>query len=175
MDEKLAENSFTLGEVLRKQLRSCGSKRLDLVRGKGLMNAIVIKDAGDKVTAMDVCLRLRDNGLLAKPTHGDIIRCAATPFASCCDRSEDCDVDTCNSSPGMLVECMGSAQRNDEEQTFSSKQWSATWDTAMLCKHLSIFAQGSAHGCRFAPPLVMTKDQILDCADIIANTLKSFD
>jgi Aminotransferase class-III len=86
VDEKLAENSAKLGEVLRRELRAGGSKRLELVRGKGLMNAIVIKDLGDGVSAMDVCLKLRDNGLLAKPTHGDIIRCAATPVRLSSDR-----------------------------------------------------------------------------------------
>jgi ornithine--oxo-acid transaminase len=74
-DENLVDNSFRLGEVLRRELRNIGSPRVAQVRGKGLLNAIVIKDNGDGVTAMDVCLRLRDNGLLAKPTHGTIIRC----------------------------------------------------------------------------------------------------
>ena len=74
-EEKLAENAFKLGEQLRKELRAIKSPRVELVRGKGLLNALVIKEYGD-VTAMDVCLRMRDNGLLAKPTHGNIIRCA---------------------------------------------------------------------------------------------------
>ena len=46
------------------------------VRGKGLLNAIIINDSADSSTALDICLKLRDNGLLAKPTHGNIIRLA---------------------------------------------------------------------------------------------------
>jgi ornithine--oxo-acid transaminase len=71
------------------------------VRGKGLLNAIVINDTEDSKTAWNICLRLRDNGLLAKPTHGNIIR--------------------------------------------------------------------------FAPPLVMTKDQLDECISIIIKTLKEFE
>ena len=74
-DEKLAENAYLLGEVFRKEMRAIDSDMVTLVRGKGLLNAIVIKPKNGK-EAWDVCLRLRDNGLLAKPTHGDIIRFA---------------------------------------------------------------------------------------------------
>jgi len=74
-DEKLAENAKKKGEKLRSALREIPSKRIKLVRGKGLLNAIVINEI-DGVTAWDVCLRLMQNGLLAKPTHGDIIRFA---------------------------------------------------------------------------------------------------
>ena len=74
-DEKLAENAKVLGEELREGLRAINSDMITLVRGKGLLNAIVIKPK-DGFEAWDVCLRLRDNGLLAKPTHGDIIRFA---------------------------------------------------------------------------------------------------
>ena len=99
LDEKLAENSHTLGELLRSELRTIQSDRLTLVRGKGLLNAIIIKEK-DGVNAWDVCLKLAENGLLAKPTHGDIIR--------------------------------------------------------------------------FAPPLVITKEQILECAAIIKKTIESY-
>jgi ornithine--oxo-acid transaminase len=99
LDEKLAENSAILGEILRTELRAIKSDRITLVRGKGLLNAIVIKEK-DGISAWDVCLKLAENGLLAKPTHGDIIR--------------------------------------------------------------------------FAPPLVITKEQILDCAAIIKKTIESF-
>lgn len=99
LDEKLAENSENLGELLRSELRQIKSDRLTTVRGKGLLNAIVIKEK-DGITAWEVCLKLAENGLLAKPTHGDIIR--------------------------------------------------------------------------FAPPLVITKEQILDCAAIIRKTIESF-
>tara|TARA_B100000683_G_scaffold138400_1_gene134896 strand:+ start:2931 stop:4142 length:1212 start_codon:yes stop_codon:yes gene_type:complete len=74
-NENLAENSKKLGEILRKELRAIDSDMISLVRGKGLLNAIVIKPKNNK-DAWDVCLKLRDNGLLAKPTHGDIIRFA---------------------------------------------------------------------------------------------------
>ena len=75
IDEKLAERAERLGELLRKELRAIKSDMLTLVRGKGLLNAIVISPKGDK-TAMDVCLKMAENGLLAKPTHGDKIRFA---------------------------------------------------------------------------------------------------
>lgn len=74
-DEKLAENAARLGEILRKELKAIQSEMLTIVRGKGLLNAIVIKPKNGK-TAWDVCLKLAENGLLAKPTHGDIIRFA---------------------------------------------------------------------------------------------------
>ena len=97
--EKLAENSERLGRILRRELKSIDTDMISLVRGKGLLNAIVIKPKNGK-EAWDVCLRLRDNGLLAKPTHGDIIR--------------------------------------------------------------------------FAPPLVMTEAQLMECIDIIKKTILSF-
>ncbi|WNH12038.1 ornithine--oxo-acid transaminase [Thalassobellus suaedae] len=102
-DEKLAENAELLGELFRSELNSYieTSNIAKLVRGKGLLNAIVINDSEDSDTAWNICLALRDNGLLAKPTHGNIIR--------------------------------------------------------------------------FAPPLVMTKKQLLDCVSIIINTLKQFE
>ncbi|PDH46503.1 MAG: ornithine--oxo-acid transaminase [Bacteroidetes bacterium MED-G21] len=75
LDEKLAENAHRLGEIFRREMRAIESDMVTLVRGKGLLNAIVIKPKNGK-EAWDVCLRLRDNGLLAKPTHGDIIRFA---------------------------------------------------------------------------------------------------
>ena len=74
-EEKLANNAEYLGKIFRKELEAIDSDMITLVRGKGLLNAIVIKPKNGK-EAWDVCLRLRDNGLLAKPTHGDIIRFA---------------------------------------------------------------------------------------------------
>ncbi|PWH82655.1 ornithine--oxo-acid transaminase [Algibacter marinivivus] len=102
-DEKLAENAFELGNLFRSELNKyiATSNIVNLVRGKGLLNAIVINDDEDSDTAWNICLALRDNGLLAKPTHGNIIR--------------------------------------------------------------------------FAPPLVMTKEELLDCVDIIKKTLKQFE
>ncbi len=102
-DEDLAENAFQLGELFRSEMNKFieTSSIVNLVRGKGLLNAIVINDDEDSDTAWNICLALRDNGLLAKPTHGNIIR--------------------------------------------------------------------------FAPPLVMTKDELLDCVQIITKTLKQFE
>lgn len=103
INEDLANNAAVLGELFRNELtqRLSSTKIVKLIRGKGLLNAIVINDSEDSSTAWDMCLILRNNGLLAKPTHGNIIR--------------------------------------------------------------------------FAPPLVITKEQLLDCIDIIVNTLESFD
>jgi len=75
IDENLAENAYRLGKIFRKELRDFDNDMITLVRGKGLLNAIIIKPKNGK-EAWDVCLKLRDNGLLAKPTHGDIIRFA---------------------------------------------------------------------------------------------------
>ena len=74
-DEKLAENAEKLGQVFRDRISKIHSDMIELVRGKGLLNAVVIKPKNGK-TAWDVCLKLRDNGLLAKPTHEHIIRFA---------------------------------------------------------------------------------------------------
>ncbi|NP_001309900.1 ornithine aminotransferase, mitochondrial isoform 3 [Homo sapiens] len=74
-EENLAENADKLGIILRNELMKLPSDVVTAVRGKGLLNAIVIKETKDW-DAWKVCLRLRDNGLLAKPTHGDIIRFA---------------------------------------------------------------------------------------------------
>ncbi|MEG1717691.1 MAG: ornithine--oxo-acid transaminase [Bacteroidales bacterium] len=74
-DEKLAENAEYLGKIFREKMRNISSDRIELVRGKGLLNAVIIKPK-DGQTAWDVCLRMRDNGLLAKPTHQHIIRFA---------------------------------------------------------------------------------------------------
>ncbi|RLD70757.1 MAG: ornithine--oxo-acid transaminase, partial [Bacteroidetes bacterium] len=74
-DEKLEENAERLGQIFREELKKIDSERIELVRGKGLLNAIIIKPIAGK-TAWDVCLALRDNGLLAKPTHDHIIRFA---------------------------------------------------------------------------------------------------
>ena len=102
-EENLAENSEYLGQLFRKELNAYieTSTKVKLVRGKGLLNAIVINDSEDSDTAWNICLRLRDNGLLAKPTHGNIIR--------------------------------------------------------------------------FAPPLVMTEEQLRDCTSIIISTLREFE
>ncbi len=74
-DEKLEENAERLGKIFRERVKAIKSDRVELVRGKGLLNAVVITPKNGK-TAWDVCLKLRDNGLLAKPTHEHIIRFA---------------------------------------------------------------------------------------------------
>jgi ornithine--oxo-acid transaminase len=77
-DEHLAENAEKMGVVFRSRMEQLMSKTdlITEVRGKGLLNAIVIKPFGEGKTAYDVCLALKENGLLAKQTHGDIIRFA---------------------------------------------------------------------------------------------------
>ena len=74
-DEKLAENAEKLGKIFRDELSKLKSEMIELVRGKGLLNAIVIKPKNGK-EAWDVCVALKENGLLAKPTHQHIIRFA---------------------------------------------------------------------------------------------------
>jgi ornithine--oxo-acid transaminase len=96
-EEKMAENAEAMGQLLRSELQKLNSPFISMVRGKGLLNAIVINHP-DKDAAWELCLAMKENGLLAKPTHGDKIR--------------------------------------------------------------------------FAPPLVITKEQILDCVQIIRNSLE---
>lgn len=102
-EEELAQNAFELGELFREELNKFirTSTIVREVRGKGLLNAILINDTEDSSTAWDICMALKENGLLAKPTHGNIIR--------------------------------------------------------------------------FAPPLVMTSAQLLDCISIITTTLRQFE
>lgn len=92
-DENLIENARLMGEIFRNRMQQLQEKshHITLVRGKGLLNAIVIKPTNDGRTAWDVCVALKDNGLLAKPTHGDIIRFAPPlviteeEIHACCD------------------------------------------------------------------------------------------
>jgi ornithine--oxo-acid transaminase len=102
-EENLAQNARKLGRIFREELHKYiqTSNIATLVRGKGLLNAIVINDTEESETAWNICMKLAENGLLAKPTHGNIIR--------------------------------------------------------------------------FAPPLVITEAQLLDCVTIITNTLKEFE
>jgi ornithine--oxo-acid transaminase len=74
-DEALAEKAAQLGDYFRSELKKLISSHIKVVRGKGLLNAIVI-DHPNKEGAWDLCLALKENGLLAKPTHGDKIRLA---------------------------------------------------------------------------------------------------
>lgn len=73
--EKLAENAERLGKIFREEIGKIQSDMIELVRGKGLLNAVVIKPTKGK-TAWDVCLAMKEHGLIAKPTHGHIIRFA---------------------------------------------------------------------------------------------------
>ena len=90
-EEDLAENAERLGKIFRKELSSFAeeNKWIKKVRGKGLLNAILINDTEESTTAWEICLRLRDNGLLAKPTHGNIIR-FAPPLVMNEDELLDC-------------------------------------------------------------------------------------
>jgi len=74
-EENLAENAEYLGEIFRRELKKIDSQIIGLVRGKGLLNAVIIKPKNNK-TAWDVCLAMKENGLIAKPTHNHIIRFA---------------------------------------------------------------------------------------------------
>lgn len=102
-EENLAENAEVLGKVFRAEIKKLASKSklVSQVRGKGLLNAVLIDDSPNSTTAWDICMKLSENGLLAKPTHGNIIR--------------------------------------------------------------------------FAPPLVITKDELLQCIDIISKTVLDFE
>jgi ornithine--oxo-acid transaminase len=77
-DERLAANARVMGQRFRAELErmATGSNLVRAVRGKGLLNAIEINDAPDSSTAWDLCVRLKENGLLAKPTHGNVVRFA---------------------------------------------------------------------------------------------------
>jgi len=106
-DEKLAENSQKLGVVFRDRMWAImnrpagrqGRQLITLVRGKGLLNAIVINDSPDSKTAWNLCVEFAKNGLLAKPTHGNIIRLAPPlvitedQMHECCDIIEKCIVE----------------------------------------------------------------------------------
>ena len=92
-NESLAQNANKLGVIFRERMQTLVDKSdlVTLVRGKGLLNAIVINDSETSKTAWNICVKLRDNGLLAKPTHGNIIRFAPPlvmtedELHQCCD------------------------------------------------------------------------------------------
>jgi ornithine--oxo-acid transaminase len=97
-DEKLAENAERLGVIFRQRMQAViqKTKLITLVRGKGLLNAIVINDTPESATAWNLCLDFAKKGLLAKPTHGNIIRLAPPLVITeeqvheCCDIIEQC-------------------------------------------------------------------------------------
>lgn len=96
-DEKLTQNARRLGTIFRDRMRALIEKTdlITLVRGKGLLNAVVINDSPNSTTAWDICVKLKENGLLAKPTHGNIIRFAPPlvmteeQLHECCDIIEN--------------------------------------------------------------------------------------
>lgn len=90
-DETLTQNARRLGRLFREEMQKLvdESPLLKLVRGKGLLNAVVINDSPDSSTAWDLCVALKDNGLLAKPTHGNIIR-FAPPLVMTEEQLMDC-------------------------------------------------------------------------------------
>jgi ornithine--oxo-acid transaminase len=91
-DEHLTENAERLGKIFRARMLALQAKRPDLislVRGKGLLNAVVINDSEDSQTAWNICLEMAENGLLAKPTHGNIIR-FAPPLVMTETQMEEC-------------------------------------------------------------------------------------
>ena len=93
-DEALAKNADRLGKIFRERMQKLvdTSDLVTLVRGKGLLNAIIINDTEDSKTAWNICLALRDNGLLAKPTHGNIIRFAPPLVMDEKQLNECCDI-----------------------------------------------------------------------------------
>ena len=74
-NDSLADNAMTMGNLMRDELKKINSPLISVIRGKGLLNAVVI-DHYDKKAAWNICLQMKENGLLAKPTHGDKIRLA---------------------------------------------------------------------------------------------------
>lgn len=96
-EERLDENAAAMGNIFRERMKQLAKKTeaISEIRGKGLLNAVVIRPYEDGRTAWDVCLKLAENGLLAKPTHGDIIRFAPpltisrSELDSCCTIIED--------------------------------------------------------------------------------------
>jgi len=94
IDEKLAENAEQMGQLFRQRMQKMvdSFELLSKVRGKGLLNAVVINDSPDSTTAWDICVALKENGLLAKPTHGNIIRFAPPLVISEEQLHECCDI-----------------------------------------------------------------------------------
>ena len=93
-EENLVKNAFLRGHQFRDRLKNLGeeSELVKKVRGKGLLNAIVIDDDEDSSTAWDICMKMKDNGLIAKPTHGNIIRFAPPLVISETEVDESCEI-----------------------------------------------------------------------------------
>ena len=93
-DEKLTQNARKLGKIFRQRMQNLQKKTglIKLVRGKGLLNAIVVNDTTESPLTWKICLQLMKNGLLAKPTHGNIIRLAPPLIISEDQIHECCDI-----------------------------------------------------------------------------------
>ncbi|MFN9983848.1 MAG: aminotransferase class III-fold pyridoxal phosphate-dependent enzyme, partial [bacterium] len=76
IEEKLAEKAEKMGVLFRTELGKVKSKWIKEIRGRGLLNALEINDTQESKTAWNICIKMAENGLLAKPTHGNIIRFA---------------------------------------------------------------------------------------------------
>ena len=94
VDENLSQNAEDMGNIFRNKMQSLinSSKITQLVRGKGLLNAVVIDASAESDTAWNICLKLKDNGLLAKPTHGNIIRFAPPLIINQQEIEECCNI-----------------------------------------------------------------------------------
>jgi ornithine--oxo-acid transaminase len=90
-DEKLAENAKRLGVIFRREMNQLANETplIRSARGRGLLNAILINDSSDSSTAWELCIAMKNNGLLAKPTHGNIIR-FAPPLVMTEDQLMEC-------------------------------------------------------------------------------------
>ncbi len=93
-DENLEDNAMKMGNLFRNNLERLKekSKLINLIRGKGLLNAMVINDSETSSTAWNICLKMRDNGLIAKPTHGNIIRFAPPLVINKDQVEESCEI-----------------------------------------------------------------------------------
>ena len=93
-DENLEDNALKMGELFRGRLENLKEKSdlVTLIRGKGLLNAMVINDTEDSSTAWDICIAMKDNGLIAKPTHGNIIRFAPPLVINEDEINMSCDI-----------------------------------------------------------------------------------
>ena len=93
-DENLEENAMLMGNYFRKKMNDLAkeSDLVNLIRGKGLLNALVINDSEDSSTAWDICLKMKEKGLIAKPTHGNIIRFAPPLVINKKEIDESCQI-----------------------------------------------------------------------------------
>ena len=93
-DENLEENAMLMGNYFRKKMNDLAkeSDLVNFIRGKGLLNALVINDSEDSSKAWDICLKMKEKGLIAKPTHGNIIRFAPPLVINKKEIDESCQI-----------------------------------------------------------------------------------